>query len=299
MRVAFIGVSHWHTPFYIEPVAALPECAIVGVADPDERVAASYAGRFATTAFSDYRRMCEKARPELVFALGRHVDMPAEAEYLIGTGTPFAMEKPCGVRVADVERLEGLARERGVFAAVPFVYRMSRFRELVARHSPGKELVYGMFRQIPGSVARYRAWGVEWNLERRLAGGGCTLNLSIHFFDLLRVLAPSVTWSVDAASMSSALSGADVEDFSATVLSGGGRRATVETGYVFPGAGGETVLSVNMGGDYYRWDGPRSEVVLTREDGSQETFAAAADQVASYAPFVRDTLRRVGAGEPP
>ena len=39
MRVVFIGVSHWHTVLYLEPVRDLPEVKVVGVSDPDGRMA--------------------------------------------------------------------------------------------------------------------------------------------------------------------------------------------------------------------------------------------------------------------
>ena len=35
MRVALIGVSHWHTPFFLDPCLELGDVAIVGVCDPD------------------------------------------------------------------------------------------------------------------------------------------------------------------------------------------------------------------------------------------------------------------------
>ena len=35
MRIVLIGVSHWHTPFYSEPVLVMPDATIVGVSDPD------------------------------------------------------------------------------------------------------------------------------------------------------------------------------------------------------------------------------------------------------------------------
>lgn len=308
MRVAFIGVSHWHTPFYIEPVAALgrEEATIVGVSDPSAAAAEEVAARYGTRAFANHEVMCEETRPEVVFALGRHVDMAETAAYLIEAGIPTAMEKPCGVTVASVERLAALAAARGAWFAVPFVYRMSRFRQLIAEGSPGAPLLYGMFRQIPGNVARYRDWGVGWNLDRRLAGGGCTLNLSVHFFDLVRVLAPGADWEVAAATMSGGYGGGlgagGVEDFSATLLAdrGGDARASVETGYFHPTpGGGEVVLSVNVGGDYYRWNGGSRAVYVTRADGRSETYEAAADQVASYGPFVTDTLARVKAGRAP
>lgn len=299
MRVAFTGVSHWHTPFYTDPVAASPDCTIVGVADPSERSAAEVAARLGTAAFTDERQLCEVARPDVVFALGRHIDMPATAELLLSAGIPFAMEKPCGATVAQIEILQARAEALGAFAAVPFVYRLSRFCQLVTERSGGEELTYGMFRQIPGPARRYEDWGVAWNLDRRQAGGGCTLNLSIHFYDLLRVLAPSVPWTVTAATMSSAASGAGVEDFSATLLEAGGRRATVETGYLPSGPAGETLLSVTVGDSHYRWDGPRGEIVITSGDGQREVFETSTDQVAFYGSFVRDTLERVAGGQPP
>ena len=35
MRIVLIGVSHWHTPFYSDPVLEMTDAAIVGVSDPD------------------------------------------------------------------------------------------------------------------------------------------------------------------------------------------------------------------------------------------------------------------------
>ena len=35
MRVVLIGVSHWHTPFFLNPCLEMADVAIVGVCDPD------------------------------------------------------------------------------------------------------------------------------------------------------------------------------------------------------------------------------------------------------------------------
>ena len=43
MRVVLIGVSHWHTKFYSEPVLEMTDAAIVGVHDPDPARAAPLA----------------------------------------------------------------------------------------------------------------------------------------------------------------------------------------------------------------------------------------------------------------
>ncbi len=35
MRIVLIGTSHWHTPFYSDPVLGMKDATIVGVSDPD------------------------------------------------------------------------------------------------------------------------------------------------------------------------------------------------------------------------------------------------------------------------
>ena len=44
MRIVLIGVSHWHTPFYLVPALELPDVTIVGVSDPDLARAAAGGG---------------------------------------------------------------------------------------------------------------------------------------------------------------------------------------------------------------------------------------------------------------
>lgn len=300
MRVAFLGVSHWHTHSYIEAVADYPGATLVGVADPVESAAREWAAKLGTAAYADYRAMIDETKPDAVFALGRHSDMAAEARYLIEAGIPFGMEKPCGVNVAQVEEMAALARERKAFAAIPFTYRYSDLRRLITETTGEAEMTYGMFRQVPGPTSRYDDWNVSWNLDRKQAGGGCTLNLSIHFFDLAKVLAPSVSWEVKSAVMSNELSGVDVEDFSAALLEGGdGRRASIETGYFFPVTGGELLMSVCVGDTYYKWDGSTNSVTITHGNGRVTTHPAKSSQAGYYGKWVLDTLRLIEDGGTP
>ena len=58
MRIVLIGVSHWHTPFYLDPLLAMPDVSVVGVSDPDLSRAAEVAAKARCPAFADYREMC-------------------------------------------------------------------------------------------------------------------------------------------------------------------------------------------------------------------------------------------------
>src|SRR5258706_1438050 len=119
MRVAFIGVSHWHIPLYLDPALALPDVEIVGVSDPSEAAANAVAARAGCPAFTDERALLERTRPEFVFVLGRHCDMAASARELIARGIPFAIEKPGGMTTAQGARLAGRAPQARGFAPVP------------------------------------------------------------------------------------------------------------------------------------------------------------------------------------
>ena len=101
MRIVLIGVSHWHTPFYLDPLLTMAGMSVVGVSDADVSRAEESAAKARCPAFGDYREMCARLKPDFAFALGWHCDMAEEARFLIGERIPFAMEKPCAITAAD------------------------------------------------------------------------------------------------------------------------------------------------------------------------------------------------------
>src|SRR4051794_36021434 len=123
MRIVLIGVSHWHTPFYSDPVLEMTDASIVGVSDPDVSRAEPLAARAKCPAFANYREMCARLKPDFAFALGRHCDMAEEARFLIDQRIPFAMEKPCALNATEARDIAQRAAQAGVFAAVPLVFR--------------------------------------------------------------------------------------------------------------------------------------------------------------------------------
>src|SRR3954470_15981032 len=123
MRIVLIGVSHWHTPFYLDPALTMQDVSVVGVSDPDPYRAAEIAAVARCPAFADYREMCARLKPDFAFALARHCDMAELARFLIDSRIPFAMEKPCAIGAAEANDIAARARAAGHFAAVPYVFR--------------------------------------------------------------------------------------------------------------------------------------------------------------------------------
>lgn len=300
MKIVLIGISHWHTPFYLDPVLELPDMQVVGVADPDLTRAEAVAARAGCPAFRDYQAMFDRLRPDFAFALGRHCDMAEEARFLIDRRIPFAMEKPCGIDSAEVRDIAARADAAGVFAAVPFVLRHCPLIDTVRQVAAGEAIQYITFKFVGGMVDRYHQQRVEWMLDKATAGGGPLLNLGVHHLDLCRVLLPGAALQVTGAAISNHTAGLTIEDHAAVLLRGGGATCLVETGYLYPAPNSVFDMHYSIRTDHHYFAARDNHTLeIVRDDRSRETREMKLTNVFFYPEFVRDTLRRLRAGEAP
>jgi predicted dehydrogenase len=300
MRVVFVGVSHWHTPLYLEPARETPGIEIVGVSDADLGRAKAVGERAGCAAWDDHREMCARLRPDFAFAFGRHSEMASTARSLIEQRVAFAMEKPCGVNAAEVTDLARRAREAGVFASVGFVMRLSPMLTVMRDVADGEAIQYLSFKFIAGTVDRYRQARVDWMLHRATAGGGAVLNLGVHFVDLCRVMLPAASPVVVGAAMSNTVAGLDIEDHGLVLLRAGPVPCSIETGYAYPAPSSvfDMHFSIRTARHYFTApDMVTFEIV--DEAQRRETRAIPTTNVACYPLFVRDAVRRAERGEPP
>ncbi len=299
MRIAFTGVSHWHLPLYLDPVLAEPGLNVVAVSDPDPAVAEHIAAHTGAAAFTDWRALCDQAHPDFVFVLGRHCDMAAVAHGLIERRIPFAIEKPCGLDAAEVAALAEHAASANAFAAVPFVLRQSQMMEAIAATAAGETVHYLSFKFVGGPVDRYRRAGCDWMLHRSTSGGGCLLNLGVHFLDLARVLfdVPPV---VAGAVMSNALEGLDTEDHAVVLLRAGRSACLIETGYTYPAPHMSFDMHFSIRTVHHHFAAKDSEAleILTASQ-ARDLRPMPMTNVPYYPVFVRDVVARATAGQRP
>jgi len=299
MRTAFIGVSHWHLPLYLEPALAAPGILVTAVSDPDPVVVQRVAAQAGAAGWQDWREMIERERPDFVFVLGRHCDMAEVARALIDRGIPFAIEKPCGIDGREVTDLANRARAAGAFAAVPFVLRDSRMMQTIREVAAGEQVKYLSFKFVGGSVDRYRQAGCNWMLDRRTSGGGCLLNLGVHFLDLARLLFtdPPV---VAGALISNAVDGLNTEDHAAVLLRAGAGACLIETGYIYPAPHMRFDLHFSIRTEHHYFAAKDSEAleVLTTAQ-ARSVHAMGMTNVPYYPHFVRDVVARAARGDRP
>jgi len=302
IRIAAIGVGHWHSLFdaaYLKSLVKMPGVQLAGVHDPDPVMAAERAQQLgAPPVFSDYRDMLSKIRPDFVIALGRHNAMAEIAHYLLDEGSPFLMEKPMGISAREVQGIADKAAAKKGFAAVPLFQRYHPFVSNALRMlSDGAfgPLSHFHFRSNRASSARYVSWGSPWMLDPAVAGGGCLRNIGLHGIDLFLHLAGENP-SVMGAQTSSRALGMGVEDYAAVLLrTPQGVLGSIEVGNVFPaqGADGEWKLSGR-------------DALLVQQGGSVRCTTAAGEREIAEPPTeplalvaLRDILARWKSGQPP
>ncbi len=301
MRIAIVESTHWHMPLYLDALDA-PSLRVVGVTDSAEKTGLALAKRFGCEVYRDLDNLLDTQIVDFAFVFGRHVDMPMLARKLIERGIPFAIEKPCGIRAIDVDRLVASAEAKNLYVAVPMIFRMSDTLDIVGgtKTRPG----FASFRFIAGPPSRYEAAGTPWMLRLDLAGGGPLINLGMHFIDLFSVLAQDDIVSVSAVS-SSEINGLSIEDvISVRMVTKQNRICTIECGYIFPSdkkTQREFTFSISSPDSYYTSGDDQILVRSKSADGQIETrkYPARLETDIYYPLFVRRVLDEVRAGSAP
>jgi predicted dehydrogenase len=289
-----------------EPLATEPDIEIVGVSDVDRSVADRVAGRLRCPVFYDHQELLDAAKPDLVYAHDIHAQMATLAGLLIAARVPFVIEKPVGLDTGTVEALARAAADAGVYCDIPFVYRMAPWieyaRQRAQAQKTGPRVHHAHFKLIAGPPTRYIANGVDWMLDPVQAGGGCTINLSVHFIDLFAMLVDEPV-KVRTAALSHHSFHLPVEDYSTVTLeSESGALATIETGYTQPTYGQHRLLdfgcTMRTPTDYYQVGS--FETMTTDVASSVTTYAAGPTINRTYYPqYARDVVKRVRDGAPP
>jgi len=303
-RVAVIGVGHYHAtlgrPFYLR-VLQNEKLDIVGVHDPDRAVAEDRAKRCGSTAYTNYRAMIEKTRPDFVLSLNRHVSMPGPFRFLVDSGIPFLAEKPWGIDDKTVNELADYAERKNAWATAPLSFRYSWWAETARKMVKSGEfgtISHMLVRFNQPGIQRYIDEGNSWMLNKAEAGGGALLNLGLHGFDLCRYITGEEPKVVSAVT-SHSIWKRDIEDYAfVTLRTPSGMVFLNEASYTFPTtgsdserkiAGAKTLVRATNNGDGVQIIGP----------GRDETIMAPSGYVGSWAGVVKDCLDRIAWGEPP
>ncbi len=230
MKIALLGVSHWHLPLYLP---GLPKGSVVGISDDNIQIAVAIAKPYGCPVYQDYKTMILETKPDFVFAFAPHYKMKEVSLYLLNAGIPFSMEKPCGLNSVEVEELYNTCEQKNGFVSIPFVWRYSDTVNDLKNKYLKKPIVHMSYRFIAGPPSRYLATS-KWMLSKETAGGGCMTNLGVHFIDMAMYLTDSTCAETLASSYQYA-SEYDVETYATSLLKlPTGASLLLESGYAYP-----------------------------------------------------------------
>ena len=288
MKIALLGVSHWHLPLYLP---GLPEGSVVGVSDDSAEIAASIAKPYGCPVYQDYRRMIVETKPDFVFAFAPHYRMKEVSLYLLEAGIPFSMEKPAGLNAKEVEELANACEQKRGFCSIPFVWRYSDTVNDLKTVYLKTPIVHMSYRFIAGPPSRYLATS-PWMLSRKTAGGGSMTNLGVHFIDMALFLTGNRAADVLASAYQYA-SEYDIETYATSLLKlPGGASLLLESGYAFPMSEDlkrENRWTIVTENGYYVLAENKLDI---REYGAQpSTVALNTDSDVYYPIYAKTTLR--------
>jgi predicted dehydrogenase len=299
-RVAVVGIDHYHAispPNYLQILAA-EQLDILGIHAPDAALAQKYATQYKSTAFTDYRAMIEKTKPEFIVALGKHSAMPEEFRYLVSTGIPFLMEKPWATDDQTVNELAALAESKKAWAGVPTPFRYNWLTDVAIRMK--KEGTLGRISHMHvrfnnAGIQRYIDLGNDWMLSKKDAGGGCMLNLAVHGVDQFRYITGEEPKVVSAVT-SHAMFNREVEDWGAMLMrTPQGTVLVNEAGYTAKGPDTEHLIST----DKVLLRETRDGVEIHGADGTNSIDKPLTGYRSGWPACVRDCLDRIAKGQPP
>ncbi len=300
MNIAFIGVSHWHAPLYYQPAARLAGVRITAVSDSNLCTAKRVGEELEAKAFADHRDLISEARPDFVFAFGRHCDMPEIATTLLDEGIPFFIEKPAGMNFAQVAAIRDYAKAKGAYVGTGFNFRVSDLFKKIQTVIGDDSLAHASFRYIAGGPYRYREAGCAWMLDPKLSGGGSTLNLSIHFVDMFQAFSKEKPREV-ASLMGHFTWNLPIEDYSSVILRSRSSVCTIETGYTYPARLGvfDLRFSLRTTRHYIVARADNVVEVYRTSDGYREVFPTQVSNAFWYPVFVTEAIDRFARGQPP
>ena len=217
------GIGAYHLGHFLE----FHDIELAGFCDLIPERAQSFADQAGCgKVFTDYKKMYDDVRPDMVF-----ICIPpychGEIEYeTIRRRIPFFVEKPLSLDLELARDIRNKVREAGLITASGFQCRYSNLTTIAQSFAQNHEIVHVQCARIGGVP------GVFWWKKRSLSGGQI-VEQTIHQFDMIRYICgePDTVFTMGARGYVKDIEGYDTDDISSTVVRfANGMLATITTG---------------------------------------------------------------------
>ncbi|MGB2622128.1 MAG: Gfo/Idh/MocA family oxidoreductase [Candidatus Acidiferrum sp.] len=198
LRVGIAGLVHGHVGGFLQTNLHRADLQIVGVAEPDRKLASFYESKFNLPHdifFASVEEMIEKSKPQAVLVYTNTFDHRRVVEICARHHVPVMMEKPLAVSLADALAIQAAAERGKIPVLVNYEttwYRSNRAAyELVHENALGdiRKIVVHDGHQGPKEID-VEPWFLSWLTDPKLNGAGALFDFGCYGADL-------TTWLMD------------------------------------------------------------------------------------------------------
>ena len=198
LRVAIAGLVHGHVIGFFQYTLHRPDIQLVGIAEPDQELAAHYANQFNidhSLLFTDLEDMLQKTHPRAVLAYTNTYDHRRVVEICARHGVHVMMEKPLAVSTEDALAMQKAAQAGKIQVLVN--YETSWYRSNHAAYDLVHDKSIGDVRKVvihdghegPKEIGVGPEF-MGWLGDPKLNGGGALYDFGCYGADLM-------TWLMD------------------------------------------------------------------------------------------------------
>jgi glucose-fructose oxidoreductase len=204
MRVAIAGMVHGHVEGFLQANLHRHDIELVGIAEPDQKLAARYAVQFhidSALLFTSLDEMLEKTHPQAVLAYTSTFDHRRVVEICARHGVAVMMEKPLSVSLDDARAIQQAASTAKIPVLVNYEttwYRSNRAAyDLVHQNALGdvRKVVVHDGHRGPKEIGVQPEF-LTWLTDPKLNGAGALFDFGCYGADLM-------TWLMDGQSPTS------------------------------------------------------------------------------------------------
>lgn len=185
LRIGIIGLGNI-LPMHITPVTHFKDAVLACVCDIKPDRAEKISKKYNVPAYTDYKKMIETEKPDIVHICVPHYLHPVIAKYALSQGVNVLCEKPMSIKMENAIENVALAKEKNLKYGVIFQCRYNTASQLVKKHIQNGSLGRVLSARTiltwnkPDSYYALSDWKGTWEKE----GGGVIIDQAIHSLDL-------------------------------------------------------------------------------------------------------------------
>ena len=184
MRIGILSFAHLHAEGYVQNLRRISGVEVIGFSDTDPERGRRFSQAYGLRWFWTHEDLLAE-HPDAVIVTSENARHRELVELAVRSGAHVLCEKPIATRTEDALAMKAAVEAAGVSFMTAFPMRFSpaveAARAMVAEGALGRVLaVVGV--NHSENPKRHRAWFAE----KALAGGGATIDHTVHLADLYR-----------------------------------------------------------------------------------------------------------------